>query len=249
MGTNVTEMIQSTLTSPQSTVLILGGEPLLMLDKVKEYVEAIRPFKQEIFVTTSLPRILTKRTSDFLQIVELLDGINISLQHHDTKRNNEILAASNKYDRIQFLTELLANDTFAHKARISINLVKGGIDNLDDLNFFLDKLQTAGCRHVKINELQGQPEKYVSYENITKTKMPSPYAFGCQKEIPLREGMKVTLKRSCFMVEDSLAATMPDLLKVSIKTFRKEKQVGPRHGVMYENGMLSEGWITQQQPE
>lgn len=243
MGTDVQSMITSALESPQTTVLILGGEPLLTLNKVLEFVKAIRPFKKEIFLTTSLPRILTKRTADLLKLVDLLDGLNVSLQHYDTDLNNEILAASNKYDRIAFLTELLAEETFAKKARVSINLVKGGIDNASDLDTFLNKMHQAGCQHVKINELQGQSDKYVSYESITNNPMPSPFAHGCQTKIIFKEGMRITLKRSCFIVEESLSATFPDLIKIITKPILRFTQPGPRHGVMYENGTLSEGWL------
>ena len=54
-GTNVEKMIESTIKSPKKDILILGGEPLLMLDKVYEYVIGIRSHVRNIYITTSLP--------------------------------------------------------------------------------------------------------------------------------------------------------------------------------------------------
>ena len=242
-------MIASALDSPQQSILILGGEPLLMLDKVIEFVTAIRPYKKEIYVTTSLPRTLVKQPEQLLHLVGMLDGLNVSFQHHDWQRNNEILSASNKYNRVEFLGELLAHEDFARKVRVSVNLVKGGVDNAKDLNAFLDLFQQMGCRHVKVNELQSSSDKYVSFENIMNVKLPSPFAHGCQTDEPLRDGMRVTLKRSCFIVEETLTASPADLMKItvrSISNFTSRGGAQTRNGVMYENGSLETGWITEE---
>jgi pyruvate-formate lyase-activating enzyme len=252
-GTKVAQMVASTLASPQRDVLILGGEPLLMLDRVIEYVSAIREYKASIYLTTSLPRTISTHMDRTVELVRLLDGINISLQHHDAQRNNEILVARNRHNRIELLRDMLANEEIASKARVSINLVKGGIDNATDLNTFLDLMSEIGCRHVKINELQNTPDSYVSYERIMGTRMASPFAYGCQDELDLREGMRVTLKRSCFLVEDTLTASVADLGKMTARRLlpmaSRVSRTADSHGVMYEDGFLASGWLTRMPKE
>lgn len=243
MKTDVDAMIQSTIASGKKSVLILGGEPLLMIDKVLTYVKGIRNHVDEIFITTSLPRTISKKMDVFLEIADLVDGINVSLQHYDWKRNNEILVARNKFNRIAMLTQMLTHEQVARKVRVSINLVKGGIDNRAELMTFLGVLLSIGCQHVKINELQHSPETYVSYESIMGEKMKSPYAHGCQFDVPLFENMRVTLKRSCFLVEPSLEATVMDMAKIMKRRYI-DKPHSNGNAVMYEDGRVMSGWVT-----
>ena len=246
-GTNVANMIASTLASKQRDVLILGGEPLLMLDKVLEYVKAIRGEKDNIFLTTSLPRTISKNMDKVIELVNILDGINISLQHYDWQRNNDILHANNKHNRIELLKDMLSHKEIASKARVSINLVRGGVDNATGLNVFLDLMHSIGCQHVKINELQNVPESYVSYEKIMGSKMSSPFSHGCQTDLKLREGMRITLKRSCFLVEETLSASLLDLGKMTARRLlpleAKANKRAATHGVMYEDGLVAQGWL------
>lgn len=240
---DVQAMVDSALADPHSTVLILGGEPLLYLDKVIAFVKAVRSAKSEVFVTTSLPRLLAGRVDSFLELVSLLDGINISLAHYDFVRNNDLLLASSRYDRIGFLAQLLSFPDFAFKARVSINLMAGGIDRAEDLTYFLDLLSQMGCAHVKLNELQGVPDLFVSYESIMGVKLPSPFAHGCQEDLEPVGSMRVTLKRSCFLVEPSLQASAADLVKIAV---RKLLPVRPStQSVLYEDGFVADGWLPQ----
>ena len=103
-------------------------------------------------------------------------------------------------------------------------------------------MEKIGVKHVKINELQNVPELYVSYEDICKEKLPSPYAHGCQTEIKIKGiSMKITLKRSCFMVEKSRKATKSDLQKAIYK--QKTGTFQAFQTVAYEDGTLENGWL------
>ena len=52
--TNVNQMIVNTIKSNKKTVLILGGEPFLNLNKLLQYIKGIRSYVQNIYITTSL---------------------------------------------------------------------------------------------------------------------------------------------------------------------------------------------------
>lgn len=49
----------------------------------------------------------------------------------------------------------------------------------------------------------------------------------------------VLLKRSCFMCEETLKATLSDGVKVISNLFRKPSN---KYGVIYEDGSLKKGW-------
>ena len=123
--------------------------------------------------------------------------------------------------------------------------MKGGVDTKEKLLRTLEYLQGIGCCHIEINELQHQRESYVSFEDIMGVTYASPYANGCSTEIFI-DGIsaKLTLKRSCFLVEESRTASFTDLLKALYKRFLYKKQNNFK--VIYENGQVENSWKTKE---
>lgn len=241
---NVPKMIESTINSGRTTVLILGGEPFLCINELLAYVKGIRSHVKNIYITTSLPKTIQAEKGTFDEIMAFIDGLNVSLQHWDWQKNNEILRASNKFNRIELLHDICKNSDHADKIRVSINLVKGSIDTRAQLDKFLDVMESIGVKHVKINELQHTPDLYVSFDKLYDLKLASPYSHGCQFDIQLEDhNLRITLKRACFCVEPSLTATVSDLLKAIAK--RTVHKCCGHQVVLYESGELSDGWVTQ----
>ena len=258
MPLDIDKMIESTIKSGRKEILILGGEPLLQLRAVKTYIEGIREYVDKIYITTSLPRTILSDLDTFTEIFNLIDGLNVSLQHFNPDKNNEIMCASSNHDRIHELKEICelerrfnpAVNKDTTKIRVSINLVKGAIDNKKKIKKFLKTMQDIGVRHVKINELQHTPDLYISFEKAYNyNKLESPYAHGCQGEIELKKfsELKITLKRACFMVEPSCTSTKADYKKYikKKKENKKSNKFVPGQVVLYENGMLSKGWLAK----
>lgn len=246
---NVKELIKSTIKSGKGDILILGGEPFLYPNELLEYIKGIKYAVNTIYITTSIPYTFKdeKYYSTICEILEIIDGLNVSFQHFDSEVNNSILNASNKFNRIDAISKY--TEKYANKMRISINLVKGYIDNYDSLFKFYETMNYIGVKHIKINELQHSEDLYVSYErDIIKSKMKSAYSYGCQTEIIFDKfsNIKTTLKRSCFLVENSNKAYFVDLLKgLYIKILNiKNLKLKTGHTVIYENGFVSKnGWI------
>lgn len=242
-GNDIKEMIKSTLATDRKEVLILGGEPFLSMKKLNEYIDGIREHKEKIFITTALPKTIIFDYKLFEEIVNKIDGLNISIHHYNDKVNTYVLQSPIPHNRINLLKKILFDKQKAKKVRVSVNLVKGFIDNKETLEHTIRLLQHWGCQHLKINELQMSSENYVSFEKIMGRKLRSPYAYGCQTIIQ-QKPMKITLKRSCFWVEPSLDASVSDLLKVIFNSL-KNKIIKPKfdgHKVIYENGEISDGW-------
>ena len=238
-------MIESTKQSGKSSVLILGGEPLLLMDKVLTYIKGIKGSVKEIYLTTSLPQTIETEWNTFCEICQNLTGLNVSLQHYESEINNNILQSKNPYDRIELLKKILSSE-FGKKVRVSINLVKGSIDNREDIIKTVTLLRDWGCKWLKINELQGSADLYVSFRKLFKElKHKSPYAHGCQYDIDIFDAgdMRVTLKESCFLTEQLNKASFADLIKAIIKKFKKKKSI--KNNVLYEDGTLVDGWMKE----
>jgi molybdenum cofactor biosynthesis enzyme MoaA len=247
--TNVRELARETINTGRQDILILGGEPFLYPYKLLLYIKLIRPYVRNIYITTSLPKSIDVRNDTIREILDNIQGLNVSLQHYDWKKNNQAMRADN-HNRIAVLEKILSNKKWAAKTRVSINLIKGYIDSYLEIINALRMLQGIGCKHVKLNELQNvDSDTYVSFEDIMRVKLKSPYAHGCQTDVTKvincflcdRIYMKVELKRSCFLVQDkSIAkASVPDLIKSFIKSFMKSENTCK---VLYEDGTLSDGW-------
>lgn len=255
--TNVNKLIESTIKlikeEKKNTILILGGEPFLQPEKLLLYIKGIREQAEFIYITTSLPKTIKVEDETIIQILSLIDGLNVSLQHFDSDKNNEMLVASSKHNRIGLLSDLLRNYNWAKKIRVSINLSNGFIDSKEKLTHFLFLLKKIGCKKVKINELQQVSEDvFVSFEDIMNIELDSAFASGCQTDISdilQQYEMEITLKRSCFFVKDKNIATASfrDLMKVFHQRMERNNKKENGMKVLYENGDISNNWKTKKE--
>jgi len=237
------DLIAQTIKSDIKNILILGGEPFLYPEKLFKYVAGIRNHVDSIYITTSLPETFIADAALVGKIIDLIDGLNVSIQSIGWAENNAILKATSRHNRLDLLRSL--NKKHADKTRVSINLVRHGIDNKEKLTGALSYLESIGTKFIKINEMQGQRDLYVSFEDIMNIRMKSPFAHGCSKIIHIDgycSNAEILLKRSCFAVESSKTATVADLIKVILKSFHRGKN---KFAVLYEDGSLHNTWETK----
>lgn len=234
----VRELIKKTIDSGISSVLILGGEPFLNITKLRDYVLGIRKHVKTIYITTSLPKIIIEKLDITKEIIDNIDGLNISFQHYNWKKNNKLMNATSNHNRFDILTML--SDIYSDKIRIAINLVKGGIDSMYKMHLFLSYLSRHKIKKIKINELCNCESLYISYEKIMDIKMDSPFSTGCQTNIDYFD-LEIVLKRSCFITEKSLDASIMDLIKILIKKLFKFNNKN-RFAVLYEDGSIYNQW-------
>lgn len=250
--TNVDRMVKSVLLSVQNhgkdTVLILGGEPFLQPKLLLDFVSRIRDDVKNIYITTSVPRQLDPYDVKIECIMDMIDGLNISLHHWDWERNNQILKARNNFDRIDVIEELAW--WWGDKIRLQCNLVKGGIESRDDVNNIVNLASKFHIEEVKFNELQGVgADLYVSFDELfPEFKLGQPYSKGCttdvSKHFDYLSGIYV--KRACFMVQKNSPhqASLLDLAKVIFKKFFPPKP--NTVNVIYENGLKASGWLSKE---
>lgn len=232
---------KKTLESGTESVSIIGGEPLLFLDRLEPYVNSVRDHVKEIYLTTSLPITITNNWDQFIRIMNNIDYLTISIQEIKPLANNLLMNSKKRHNRIDILAEILRVPDMRHKVTVSLNLVKGGVDSEESLKRAIDKLESFGLRHLRINELMHATDSYVSYEDIMGVTMPSPYANGCKTQL-LEGNLEIYLKRSCFMVEESLGATVEDVDKLNYKMDNPDEFTQPGWRILYEHGDYDLKW-------
>lgn len=222
-------------------VLFLGGEPCLYLKELCECIEIIKYYTNlKVFVTTSVPITCYNDYNRFLDILKLIDGINLSVQHHDEKIADQIRRTTSKYDRQSFYSRL----PYKHKIRINLNIVKPYLYTKEDITNCLIHYDKMGFNSIKLSEIQHGKDYFVSFEKTFGINLGSPYSKGCQLYLDMNEiipGFKtpVLLKRSCFLCEETLKASILDSVKIVYQIFDKPKN---KYGVVYENGYLTTKW-------
>lgn len=239
------EAIVNTIVNNQEgidDVLFLGGEPCLYLD---ELIDCASQIKQKthlkIFVTTSVPKICYTKYDKFLKLIDLLDGINLSVQHYKEDIADKIRNTISTYDRQAFYSSLPNKD----KIRINLNIVKPYLYTKEDISACLKHYDCMRFNSIKLSEIQHGKDYFVSFEKVFGISLESPYSYGCQTYLNMNEILEefntpVLLKRSCFMCEDTLNASFEDGIKVFTRLFKQNKN---KYGVVYENGLLTKGWI------
>ena len=225
-------------------VLFLGGEPCLYLQELLDCIKQIREKTNlKVFVTTAVPKICNDRFDLFTELLEIIDGINLSVQHHKEAIADDIRKVPTKYNRQSFYASL----PYKEKIRINLNIVKPYLYTKEDITSCLLHYDKMGFESIKLSEIQHGKEHFVSFEDTFGIKLGSPFYSGCQKNLntvkiqELKE-MKtpLLLKRSCFMCEETLSASFMDGIKVAYKAL--VPQTPNKYGVIYENGCLTKQW-------
>lgn len=240
---NVHKITESILSNKDNVndVLFLGGEPCLFLDELIECVKILRDNSSlKLYVTTSVPRTCYDYKDKFFKLIELLDGINLSLQSHKEDIADEIRNCKSTYDRQLFYKII----PYKEKIRINLNIVKPYLCTKSDIIECLMHYNKIGFKSFKLSEISGK-DYYVSFEKLFDVKLGSPYSHGCQKLIDMKSLIpdfdgEVLLKRACFISESSLNASFGDLIKSISKCFMSSKNASR---VIYEDGTITKHWI------
>jgi organic radical activating enzyme len=241
---NVPAIVQTIIDNQEGydDVLFLGGEPCIYL---KDLVNCVKQVKAQtplkVYVTTSVPKICKDRFDLFLELLDITDGINLSVQHYREEVADEIRRVPSRYDRQSFYSSLPHKD----KIRINLNIVKPYLYTKEDITNCLNHYDNMGFNEIKLSEIQHGKEFFISFEKTFGIKLGSPFYYGCQVHLDMSKIIPnfktpVLLKRSCFMCEETLSASLMDGIKVVYKLF--DKTTPNKYGVIYENGCLFNQW-------
>lgn len=224
-------------------VLFLGGEPCLFLPELIDCIKRIKDTTRlKVYVTTSVPKTMHDNPDLLTELLGLVDGINLSVQHCRENVADEIRRTKSRYDRQEFYR----NFPHKEKTRINLNIVKPFLYEKDDILACLKHYDDMGFPEIKLSEIQHGSEYFVSFEKAMGIKLKSPYSHGCQTWVDMRPFIpgykgKLLLKRSCFLCEKTLKASGMDLIKSIYRAVTPNPK--NKYGVVYEDGTISKGWI------
>lgn len=159
--TDVAALAKSVFDSDFKNILIVGGEPLLDLQKLYQFVHLVRSYTKvkKIYVTTSLPisidiNLDTKNL--LIDIIKLIDGLNVSLQHKNMDLKEHIVGEVEGYPVI-YIEE---KDTiFCKNTAVKYSLLK----RLYDSPFSREKIEEKSLTITK-------EEHFVTFGCLTTTK-------------------------------------------------------------------------------
>lgn len=223
-------------------VLFLGGEPCLYLQELIDCIKIVQiNTKLKVFVTTAVPKICHDRIDLFTELIDLVDGLNLSVQHYKEDVADKIRKVESKYNRQYFYNHLPHKE----KIRINLNIVKPYLYTREDIVSCLIHYDRMSFNSIKISEIQHGKDYFVSFEETFNLNLGTPYFNGCQKYLKMDELIPniktpVLLKRSCFICEETLKASFMDGVKVCSKLLTIAKK--NKYGVIYENGCLTKQW-------
>lgn len=225
-------------------VLFLGGEPCLFLEELLDCVKQIQDKTTlKVFVTTSVPKTCYDEFDKFEELLRLVDGINLSVQHYAESTADFIRQTTSKYDRQAFYASL----PYKEKIRLNLNLVSPVLSTYMGITKCLQHYDKMGFNSIKLSEIQNSEKHFVSFESIFKCKLGSPFSSGCQSYLNMDDFIPnfktpVLLKRSCFACEVTLKASFMDGVKVLYK-YLKGVEDNNKYGVIYSNGQFNKGWL------
>lgn len=242
---NVNRIMETLLKNCEGVddILFLGGEPCLYLEEMLECVKIIQANTSlKIYVTTAIPKTCHDKRDLFLDILRRIDGLNLSVQHHDEHVADEIRQTTSRYNRQEFYNSLPHKE----KIRINLNIVKPFLFTKEDISNCLHHYDKMGFNSIKLSEIQHGKDHFVSFEETFDIKMGSPFYTGCQQYLDPQKlfphiKTPILLKRSCFMCEETLKAFFMDGVKAVYKALTPAPK--NKYGIIYSNGLLTKGWI------
>lgn len=232
------ELATATVADPCSTVLVLGGEPL-MYQHLIEYLSLIRPYKQKLYLTTN-GSLLKEPYVDVERLGELLDGINISIHHYNEAKNNTVFHGGTKNptagkpkNPVRFETIAAAIPRLKQHncpVRINCNLIKHMLETRDDIDKMIDRAVKFGADEIRFAELQNAPDVFVSAYPLFDNLPHNPFRDGCEQTIPCEKPITVRVKLTCGRVN-------PQRKPVTENPTRRAET-----HVLYRNGVITNGW-------
>lgn len=139
-------------------VVITGGEPLLRLDRVLGVLEALREtgrfdlvalYTNGEYLLASAPGYQNRSIPDLLASAGL-DCVNLSVHHFDDAINNRIFGRSTKPPTITIVGALKEAGL---DVRFNLVLQKGGIENFEMLDHFVNWAFSIGAKDVYVREI------------------------------------------------------------------------------------------------
>ena len=135
-------------------VAITGGEPFLSFDIINQILNIIYKYTNNLIVTINTNATYIDKIKELNHLDKIL-GVNISRHHYDDKLNDEIFSC--KTATKEKLIEI-SKSVPSNILRLKCNLVKGYIDNIDEMKKYLEFASDIGAYTVGFVTLREENE-------------------------------------------------------------------------------------------
>lgn len=120
---------------------------------------------------------------NFLELINICDGINLSVQHYKEEIADQIRNTKSEYDRQNFYKSLPNKE----KIRININIVKPFLYTRKDIESCLIHYDKMRFNSIKVSEIQHGKDYFVSFEDTFGINLKPPFYHGCQKYLDMNK--------------------------------------------------------------
>jgi len=193
-------------------IAVSGGEPTLYWDNFKSITNLSREYAPDCELSMNTDGFRWEQLFND-PIYKLYNYIQLSRHHYDDKINDEIFKT--KTPSSEIIKEISKLQTFPHQIQFRCNLIKGYIDNKEEVFKYLDWANSVEINDVGLVSLMPindySKEKYIYFhikeligENFMLTKKWERYGGGCEcfnyvyipPEDSFRQPMKVYHKNT-----------------------------------------------------
>lgn len=210
------ELLHAIGKSGKKNIILLGGEPTLY-PELHTLVKGIKLLNKKVYVTTNGSCLHLWTTT-----LTKLDGLNISIHHYDLNKNKDITG-------IKLSKHYIRQHIRATQTRLNCNLIKGYIDNKEEIYKFIEFAKEIGATKVRFSELKNDVNNFVNLTTLFDGEYGlnnDPMINGCHQEVKI-DRFHVSFRQMCGLQN-------PLRPKHDCKLATKR--------VLYYNGIMYDGW-------
>lgn len=241
---------KANLLTEYKTVIITGGEPFLVFDKVIELLKLLRPNKERIVLNTNGSLLTPDKT---LVLNPLIDELQISIHNPDEEVNNSIFSVPKFvfFSKLRFALKdkkflLSINSTFnnSYKPEERINAV----DKMASLCQYLhaDNLRLTELK--KVDETQFVPAsdffkgENMEINNFCNRSSDELITQGCTLYY-FNRGLIISVKRLCEYAKGKNAPAFSCCFINEIGQKKIDVDTKDTFKVIYSDGLVTDDWI------
>lgn len=229
------------------TVIITGGEPFLIFDKVIILLKKLRPYKKRLVLNTNGSML----TADKCKALNgLIDELQVSIHHNEEAINNSVFNGAISFENIkQSLAEkefqLSINSTFNNYC--PKNLREQFVSNMVNLcrDIGANNLRLTELKKVPLSEFVSAKEYFQTNHNAIVKNSNELITNGCTWYYKT-DGLTVSVKRLCEYAKGENAESFSCCFIDERGQKKIDVETEPTFKVIYSNGEIKNDWVFSQ---
>ena len=225
---SVETILSRILETGKDNIIMLGGEPTLY-PKLRFLIDALSNTGKNVYITTNGSMLSVKFIENVLRGIR---GVNISIHDYDLWKNAVITGIRLREDFLKPAIRKLSLSSAI--VRFNCNIIKGYIDNEQEILKYLAFAKDMGANSIRFAELKNDDDNFVDLFKIFGDRYGvnnMPFGLGCNTDVVIN-GMPVNFRQMCGLQTPYRV------------TPNNPEQVHKQ--VLYYDGNIYDGWQTQE---